>query len=353
MKKIALALVSLFILLLIFGCTQQQETKKLQVAVIVQLTGTEASTGQDFQNGMILAKEKFGQDIDLYFEDNQSTATESVTGAKKLLDTQNIDVIVSVGSLASMPLLSVADQYDKPLLSTAVTADSFTQKSKNSFRLFPTAKDYATKAAELATKEGFANVSMLTIHNEYGDAIKQQFKTIFGGGVALQESFEVGERDFRTSLAKISDANSNVVYSVGFDVHGVNILKEREELGKKLIILSNQNMTSNFVVSQVGDLFKDIYATVPKSTLLTKTSSEFANEYFEKYGRQPDWSAPFGYDTVLILEAIQKSGKKPIEALHEIKINGLNGELSFGEGQESHISLISVQVKNGAIEEIK
>lgn len=317
------------------------------------LTGPSASTGIDFQNGILLAKEKFGQNIDLYFEDNQSIATASVTGAKKLLDTQDIDIIVSITSLAAMPLLSVADSYDKPILATAVTADSFTQKSKNSFRLFPTAEDYATKAAELANKEGFDNISTLTIHDEYGDAIKQQFKNIFGGSIPLQESFEIGESDFRTSLSKISDSNSGVVYTVGYDIHGVNILEQREELGKKLILISNQNMTSNYVISKVGDLFKSIYATVPKSTLLTKTSSEFSQNYFNKYNRQPDWSAPFGYDTVQILDAIQKSGKKPIDALHEIKVNGLNGEISFDQNQESHISLISVQVKNGVLEEIK
>jgi ABC-type branched-subunit amino acid transport system substrate-binding protein len=325
--------------------------KKLEVAVVIPLTGSNSSLGEDFLNGLLLAKEKINPDIILNIEDSKSNANDGIMAAKKLLDTKNIDVIVSLQSAVVIPLLAIADQYDKPLIATAVAQNEFTQKSKNAFRLFPPAKQYTSLAAEFASKMGFNKVSTLTIHDEYGESIKEQFKKDFKGSIPHQENFEVSEQDFRTILTKISD--SEAIYSVGYDIHWVNLFKQREELGKNITFISNQNMTSNFVKSRVGSLLTNAYATVPESVLVNEKTKEFSEEYTKKYGHEPDWGAPFGYDILLILDAIQKNGKKPIDALHEIKIDGLNGSISFGENREANIPLVVVRAKDGIIEDIK
>jgi hypothetical protein len=50
---------------------------------------------------------------------------------------------------------------------------------------------------------------------------------------------------------------------------------------------------------------------------------------------------------------VQKNNKKPVEALHEIKIEGVNGNISFDERGESNIPLVVVKAEKGAVEEIK
>jgi len=331
------------------GKKAEKESKnKLEVAVIIPLTGPSSPEGEDFLNGLLLAKEKLNPDIIFYIEDSQGKATEGLTAAKKLLDTKNIDIIVSFQSLVSIPLLALADQYNKPLVVTSVAQDEFTQKSKNAFRLFPTARQYASMAAEFANKKGYKNVSILTVHDEYGESVKEQFKKNFKGSIVHQESFEIPERDFRTVLIKIS--NSEAVFSVGYNIHWVSLFKQREELGKDTIFISNQNMVSQLVRSEIDDLLTNAYAVVPSSTLLSDTTKEFVDEYIKKYGHEPDWVAPFGYDMTFVLDAVQKNGKKPIEALHEIRFEGLNGTISFDENGESNIPLIMIQAKDGSIE---
>ncbi len=76
-------------------------------------------------------------------------------------------------------------------------------------------------------------------------------------------------------------------------------------------------------------------------------------EFKSKYGNEPDWVAPFGYDILLILDAIQKSNKKPIDALQEIEIEGLNGKISFDNKRESNIPLVIVRAENGIIQKVE
>lgn len=326
------------------------EKEKLEVAVIIPLTGSGSSEGEDLLNGMLLAEEEFNPNIVLYVEDSQGKATEGIAAAKKLLDTKDIDIIVSFQSSVSIPLLALADQYDKPLLVTAVAQDEFTQRSKNAFRLFPPARQYATVAAEFADKMGFDKVSVLTIHDEYGESVKELFKKNFKGNIVHEESFEVPERDFRTILTKIAD--SDAVYSVGYNIHWVSLFEQRKELGQNIIFISNQNMVSKFVQSQVGDLLTNAYATVPPSTLNSGEIKDFIEEYTKKYAHEPDWVAPFGYDIILILDAVQKSGKEPIESLYKIEVNGLNGLISFDEKRETNIPLVIIEAENGVIKEV-
>lgn len=341
------ALIVITIILIIFIKKPKEETEKLEVAVIIPLTGPGSSEGKDLLNGLLLAEEKFSPNIVLHVEDSQGKAIEGISAAKKLLDIKDIDVIVAFQSSVAIPLLTLADQYDKPLLVTGVAQDEFTKRSKNSFRLFSPARQYAAMAAEFANDMGFENVSTLTIHDEYGESIKEHFKKNFKGNIVREENFEVLERDFRTILIKIS--NTEAIYSVGYNIHWVSLFKQRKELGKDVMFISNQNMVSTFVQSQVGDLLTNAYATVPPSTLDNDKTKGFREEYTKKYGYEPDWVAPFGYDIVLVLDAIQKNNKNPIDAFHEIKVEGLNGLISFDEEGESNIPLVIVQAKDGEL----
>jgi len=347
--SIGIIIIILIIVLLIFLNTRKEENNNnLKIAVVIPLTGAVSEPGQDFLNGLMLAKEKLNSNnIDLYIEDSQSDAKDGVMACKKLLDTQDVDIIVSMQSAVVMPILSLADQYNKPLLATLISQNEFTQKSKNAFRLFTYAEQDAGLMADFANKKGYKKVSIVAINDEYGQSMAKYFKEKFKGSIIYEEKFEASESDFRTILAKTS--GSDATYFLGYNPHYINFFKQREELGNNITILSNENMASNYIRSQVGSLYKNLYATAPP-TILSDNIKEFKDEYYKKYGKMPDWTAPYGYDAYLVLDAIQKSGKKPIDALHQIKIQGLNGPISFDEKGESYLPLVVIEAKNGNVE---
>ena len=350
-SKTGVVLVFSITLLVIIGLisiltTEKKQTTNLNVAVIIPLTGAVGQTGEDFLNGLLLAKEKINPQINLYVEDSRSNAMGGVSAAKKLLNTQDIDVIVSLQSAVVVPILTLAEQYNKPLIATAISKEEFTNQSKYAFRLFPPASQDAALAAEFAYMEGFRNVSLLTINDEYGTSMREYFKKNFKGDITYEESFKADEQDFRTILLKISD--SDAVFFIGYIPNYINLFKQINELGENITVISNLVMISNFVRGESGTLLTNSFATAPLA-IVGSNSNKFAEEYKNKYGKGPDWSAYFGYDMLLILDALQKSKKEPIDALHEIKINGLNGVISFDEHGEAYIPLAVVQAENGSI----
>ncbi len=270
---ILILIVVVLVIIFIGEGFQKKKTGELKVGVIIPLTGSGSSEGNDLLNGLLLAKEKLNPNIVLFIEDSQNESAKGVTAAKYLIDAKNVDILVSFASSVSIPLTAIADQYNKPLIATAVAQDGFTEMSKNTFRLFAPAEKYARLAANFADKIGIKKISTLTIHDEYGESIRENFKKNFSGEILHEEKFEVPETDFRTSLIKVSD--SEAIYSVGYNIHWVNLFKQRKELGKNVIFISNQNMVSKFVQSQVGNLLTNAYAVVPPSTLTNDKTKDF------------------------------------------------------------------------------
>ncbi|MDP6670347.1 MAG: ABC transporter substrate-binding protein [archaeon] len=340
------ALVALFIFL--FFMPPDQDLKKLQVAAVIPLTGPVGVIGEDFMKGMEFAMEKYDMDFELVVEDSQSQAKTGITSAKKLLDTREVDVLVSLQSSISIPLISLAEEYDKPLISSFVSNDEFAGKSKNAFRLFTASGKYAALAGKFADSQGFEDVSIITLMDEYGQSMKEQFKKNFSGTIVHEESFEIPNTDFRTPLTKAMD--SDAIYFIGFASHNTNVLKQRKELGSEITLIASMDTMTAFVRNEVGPLLDNIYAAGPESMIENERTKQFYKEFKAKYGKKPDVGATFGYDLALVLDAIDKNNKTPIEALNEIEIEGMNGTISFDSEGEINIELVIVEAQDGEVE---
>ncbi|MCX6804349.1 MAG: penicillin-binding protein activator [Candidatus Diapherotrites archaeon] len=357
MKLAALSLAVLFIAItsvaFLVGCTQNEvlssnDSNLLRVGLVVPLTGAVSQLGNDFVNGFMLAKDDLNNPhIRVYVEDSQSTAVGGVNAAKKLLDVQNVDVLVSLQSAVVMPVLDIADDYNVPLIATLISANNFTQRSKNAFRLYSPAKQNAELMADFANKQSFQTVSFLTVLDEYGQSMKESFKEKFNGQILFDESFEVGQQDYRTFLMKLPD--NSVLFFVGYNQHYINLLKERQELGKKITILSNENFVSKYLQSQSGLLLTDGYAVAPVSILFITQNNKFNNDFAKKYSHAPDFLSPFGYDVFMVLDKTEKNGKPLASALYEVKINGLTGVASFDVNRESNPGLLVFKVEDGNV----
>jgi len=336
----------IFILLIISLSSCQstvKESNQLEVGVVIPLTGPVSQTGEDFMNGMFLAQDKLNSNVKLNIEDSQSNPKSGVSAARKLLDTKNIDVMVSLQSSVVIAVLPLADEKNIPLIAAAISQDEFTSLSENAFRLFYPAREDGGMAAELANDKSYKKVAIFNVQDEFGESMRKHFKKNFNGEITQEEAFLVSDRDFRTSLTKVSD-DTDAVFFIGYIPHQIEFFNQKKELGKEFVVISNLIITSQLVIEEVGDIINNSYAIVPISTTFESDESKiFVEEFTAKYGKAPDWAAPFGYDMVLTLDAIQKSNKSPKEALYEIDIKGLNGQINFDEQRETNIPLTIIE----------
>lgn len=347
-----LSIIGIVIIVIVFSLvrdTGQNVDDRLQVGLVLPSSGVVAALGEDFLSGFELAYEETGADFDYYVEDSLGKSKEGVLAANKLFATEDIDVLVSMASVVVMPLINVAEVHDVPFIGAAVGRDDFATNSKNTFKIYPNSSVEAKLAADFAEYKGYKRVGILTVSNDFGETFNDVFDEEFDGEIVFNEEFLVTEKDFRLFMSKAKDLDA--IYFVGFEFHDANFLKQRKELGLSIPVISTTHVRSNYTKGIIPtDYYQDVYATTPLAILRNEATEDFQNKFEIKFGHAPDWNAPSGYDTVLILNEIaSRSNEEPVEALYGLSVEGIQGLISFDEWGQMDIPLVVVDAKNDEV----
>lgn len=347
-KKIII--IALFILL-IAGC-EQKGTDTLNVAVTLPLTGPAASLGQDFLRGMEIAQKQVNNSqVRLFVEDTRTNPEDAITALTSLLNTKRIDAVVTLQALTAVPFLPIIEEHKVPLLAslTSIKSEEFTAKSKFAFLLYPLPTDQISKIVQFATQNGHNKVAIFTINDEFGTTMTQLFVQTFPGTIVATERFEIQETDFRTSLMKINEAKPDLIFFLGFPPHAINFAKQRKELGMSNIpVVSTEDIQSNFVRSTAKGLLGNIFALVPEATV-SQRAQNFRDVFFATHNEEPDFLAFFGFDTMLILDDVQRKGTPVLDAMSSVNIDGLNGNIRFNQNGEIDLPLVFVTAEDRVI----
>lgn len=359
-------LISTLLLAFLFvtGC-ERKEPKEIKIGVIAPLSGGSAKYGEDIKRGYDLAVEEInekggvrGTKIKLIYEDSEGKSEKAVAAAQKLIHKDK--VIVILGALWSSPTLAVAPIAEKNkvvLLSSGSSSPKVTDAGDYIFRNEISDAYGAAETAKLFFNNGFDRIAILYINNDFGigfrDATQEVYKKL-GGTVTTTETFEQDEKDFRTQLLKIKESNPNAVLTVSYK-EAILILTQMKELGVKKQVLSTALFEDPEITEKVGDLAEGVLYTYygtfdPKSE--DARIKDFMKKFKEKYGVDPEYYAPIGYDAVNILAlAIEKGGFEPEgikNALYQIKdFPGLSGTTSFNENGDVMKPVILKTVKAG------
>ncbi len=121
MKPLFFSLLTYLFFLTSLLCTHPAlaEQKPFRIGVVIPLSGDLAYVGDDIRRGMELAVADLNNEnqvVELIFEDNQFTATKTVSAAKKLADQDNVDAFVSLWDMADLVAIT-AERKKIPHLS--------------------------------------------------------------------------------------------------------------------------------------------------------------------------------------------------------------------------------------------
>ena len=260
-------------------------------------------------------------------------------------------MLISLNSAVSVPIAKLAEEHEIPLIASLVVANDFTN-SPYTFRHYTTAKSDAEKAIAFLEKQKAQRVAVIYIENEYGQSARDQFKQIYKGELVAIESFDSSETDFSTILLKIKESKADWIYLLGYPAHNMNILDQKRELGINISVVGNSPLTETTVVQHMKDTDEVFYGTnfLGADTGLPKPQ-RFIEKFENRFGRKPDLAA-FGYDLVLIADAVQKSGKDSLIALNEVEVDGVNGVLTFDDAGDSNPENIMYKVEKGTLTRI-
>ena len=140
----ALGILSLASIIPAFGQTK--------IGVITSLTGSLAAFGEAHKNGYAIALDEInakggvlGKKIELDFYDDQSKPDQAVQGVSKLIDQDQVPVLLgSYSSESTKAIVPAVSQRETPLIIPTATADNvMDSKSPWIFRVCAGANDYA------------------------------------------------------------------------------------------------------------------------------------------------------------------------------------------------------------------
>jgi len=341
----------LLLVVLVLAACVAEPSEKLKVGIITPSTGPQAYYGEEMQKAydIALGEVKF---IEVVFEDSRGETKDAVTAFKKLVEVDNVDVVVGpVMSSNTMAVASLANEHKVVIISPTSSASKITDAGDYVFRVRETGKNHGIAIAEFARKNKWGKAALLTVNAEnglsYADAFKERFQKL-GGKIVADELYEKDEQDIRTQILKIKAANPDVIYISGFAKGMGRAVQQMRLLGLSSQILSTVGVEDKNFLEVAGKAGEGVIYTTPFDPD-SKQAAEFQKEFAERYGERTDsFLTVNAYDALKIVDQIAGVCDNAAcikEKLYATKnYKGVSGTFSFDENgdvdREIHFKVI-------------
>lgn len=351
---------------LLFMSCETSKDVKYEIGVVLSLTGRGATFGQRALKGMELAvndinnKEPFKSNpLILIVEDSQSSASGALSAFRKLVDINNVEVVV--GLVLSDEVLTCAPVANKEkvvLLTTAAGSEKIKEAGDYIFRNRESASLQANIVASAAVNDfGYKEIGILHSNAANGISYRDNFTQAIqklGGQIVVSVGYNEGKNDYRAEIEELRAKSPKAVYLAGLDTELGLILKQSMEVG-----FATQFFGSPGVISEK---LLEIARTSAEGLISAKAAFdpnseeprvlEFVRKHKERVGEVPDFIAANSYDAISILATLFKKNfviaEEIKDALYSVKdYPGVGGHTTFDSYGEVTKPLTLVKVQMG------
>jgi ABC-type branched-subunit amino acid transport system substrate-binding protein len=293
MKKSLIALAILVVLAgVIFYVSDSKqkvsEAELIKIGVITDLTGPAAYWGESAKIGVKLAVQDLADEgivVQPVIEDYQLDAAKAASAAQKL---SNIDKVSAVyvgfdsGAIAASSVFkgkNILYLYESAIESPL----------KDSPSNFKTYLDYRAGCQAVAQKfkeEGIKTVGMLKINREFGELCVQGVQNVYGVDMVV-DSYNIGDADLRTQIAKFKSEKVGAIVSVGFPGDTSNTLKAIRQINLRVPYGTNEDGlvgdTKNIFAQELKGAWsfglKDINEAIVSKFVVANDGEQLGNNY--------------------------------------------------------------------------
>jgi branched-chain amino acid transport system substrate-binding protein len=346
MKYPVIFIVILLIAAFFAGCTQQQATASpdvIKVGVIVSLTGPASNVGTNMWQSAQVAADKINADggvtlkdgskkqLKLIVGDDESTQQGGQKAATKLITDDKVDILVGgYSSAVTSAYEQTIAEYKVPYIVTGASSPIITHRTDIDtsyiFHHCPTTDAYGQYTTMFIDQ-----VVRPAVNKKLGASADRPFRlallyqdTAFGKGIQTavndtitknklniilvsQQSFKMGESDFRTPLTAIKAASPDAVYLGAFPNEGAPLITQaRRDIGLDTIFLSAENNDNAQFYKDTGQysegsIIESRFSPYTAPTgAVADAQSIFKQSYFARFGTYPDMMGASTYEGVFI-----------------------------------------------------
>lgn len=355
--KLSIILIAIVLIaLLSAGCTQQQaatttQPTEIKVGVVASLTGPASNVGKNmWQSAQVAADEinaKGGVPVGgtkvplkLIVGDDESTQQGGQKAATQLITGDKVDILVGgYSSAVTSAYEQTVAEYKIPFIVTGASSPIITHRTDIDtsyvFHHCPTTDSYGQYTTTFIDQ-----VVRPAVNTKAGGSADRPFRlallyqdTAFGKGVQAavndtitknnlniilvsQQSFKMGESDFRTPMTAIKAANPDAVYLAAFPNEGAPAITQgRRDIGLNTLYLNVENNDNAQFYKDLGQygegaIIESRFSpyTAPVGAV-ADAQDKFKNSYYAKWGTYPDMMGASTYEGVYIAtQAITNAG---------------------------------------------
>jgi len=304
------------------------QAEPLKIGALMPMTGDLQAYGEADLTGVQFAVKQInaaggvnGEQVEVVIADTQTKPQAGVDAAQKLINVDGVHAIVgALSSGVTIPVAkTVTSRESVPQISNASTSPTITTLEDDDllFRSVPSDAYQGVALADIVTRKGFSNVSILYVNNDYGQGLADAFTEAFGGEVSAAIAFEQGQASYRGELQRAARNNAEALVLIGYPESGSVILRQSLEGGYLSKFIFTDGMKAPEIIDRVGAQFLNgAFGTVPQSRD-TEGLRVFREAYIAEYGDLP--GKPYydtAYDAAMVIAlAAQKAGSTDPEAI--------------------------------------
>lgn len=356
--------------------SKENSNKDIKIGATLALTGNYAYLGVAEANGFKMAIDEInasgginGRNLKIIMEDNQGDATKAVDNISKLANVDNADIFFSAFTHITEAIKSTVSAQNKVML-YASTVREIAEGNEMFFRDYYDAKDSGKALADFIGKNtSFKNIAFFTEISEQSAQVEEAFKEEAGKNginVIAKESFPSTDKDLKTYLLKVKEANPEAIVVSAWRQESI-LMKQIKELD--MINIPTLHWVAPFLPASDTEEMRKLYEE--NNTISTwygmaeinntQKQKDFTEKYQKLFGIKPTGESAYSYDDIYVLaEALSACDKEGqinnsdflAKQLLKTNYDGVLGKLSFSDKGVSNRNVSMIRVENGLWKEI-
>ena len=332
MKRFVAALAAL--LALGFAAVTPAQQPPIKIAGLVELSGTGATSGTNFDNGAKLAVKEInaaggilGRKVEYSSADTQSNPQIAKALAQKAVDDGVYVVMGPVFSGSIIVSMAETRKAEIPNFTGGEAASITQQGNPYVFRTSFTQTTAMPKVARYIANDLKAkSVAVIWVNNDFGkggrDTIVKELEKA-GVKVVADISTDPGQVDFSGAVLKAKQSNADALFAYSNEEESARLLRELRKQGYDKPVVGETTLTSQKVVGLAGEAANGAVAHVGLTADAPQPQIKaFDQKYQAEYKSKGDHNALKGYSAMYMVKVLtEKLGKVDSKAF----ANAMNG----------------------------
>lgn len=330
----------MLLLLIIAGCA---EADTYQIGIMAPLSGARARYGKAMNVGFDAALEDLdGVNIELIYEDSNCDNKMTQTAAKKLIELDDVDIILGPycggpGKMASY----VAQEHGKIVITPAGVGKEHAGMGSTFFRLQPEVTiEERTLVDYIFSKTDHRKFAIVYLENTFGHEYGDLFEELVlanGGQIVLKDGILITDRDFKTVTTKIAKAKPDAVFVVTSDFHAAMFVKQLRENAITLPVYSTLNTQNVKIHTIAQNAAEGIVYAFTDDVHMTAEQKAFHDRLISSGYEYPGFVEANSYDAMMLAySALEKCGRKGLCQSAYLRslddYTGVSGTINFSTG---------------------